>query len=124
MTWEPPDHWATIVLSISCGFVSGILVPAGEVALRRGSGTGCSTRLSCPAHSDNPKLGSIDRASVQFGCHWEFLRRALDLSARWSRYLTAEQVEDPGIRMARILTPETHRPPGLKAEGTQGVYKR
>ena len=54
----------------------------------------------------------------------EFLRRALDLSARWSRYLTAEQVEDPGIRMARILTPETHRPPGLKAEGTQGVYKR
>ena len=36
MTWDPPDLWATIMLSIPGGVVAGILVLAGEVALRRG----------------------------------------------------------------------------------------
>ena len=113
MTWDPPDLWATIILSIPGGVVAGILVLAGEVALRRGYeriqyrkairaigqffGRWESTindAMDVPAYPDNPNLGPISRASVQFALHGDFLRRAPNLIARWSRYLTAEQLEE------------------------------
>ena len=114
MTWDPPDLWATIMLSIPGGVVAGILVLAGEVALRRGYervqqrkafraigqffGRWESTindAMDIPAHPDNPpNLGPISRASVQFAFHGDFLRRAPNLIARWSKYLTAEQMEE------------------------------
>ena len=50
--------------------------------------------MDIPAHPDNPNLGPIGRASVQFAYHGDFLRRGPNLIARWSRYLTAELVEE------------------------------
>ena len=47
-----------------------------------------------PYHPSNPSGSPIDRAVVQFAYHGDFLRRAPNLIARWSRYLTAEQVEE------------------------------
>ena len=47
-----------------------------------------------PYHPSNPSGGPIERAVVQFAYHGDFLRRAPNLIARWSRYLTAEQVEE------------------------------
>ena len=103
MTWDPPDLWATIMLSIPGGVVAGILVLAGEVALRRGYervqqrkafraigqffGRWESTindAMDIPAHPGNPpNLGPISRASVQFALHGDFLRRAPNLIARY-----------------------------------------
>ena len=96
MTWDPPDLWATIILSIPGGVVAGILVLAGEVALRRGYeriqyrkairaigqffGRWESTindAMDVPAYPDNPNLGPISRASVQFALHGDFLRTCL-----------------------------------------------
>ena len=113
MTWDPPNVWATIILSILGGVIAGIIVLAGEVALRRGY-EGVQRRkairaigqffgrweseindaMDIPAHEDNPNLGPISKASVQFAFHGDFLRRAPNLIARWSRYLTANQVEE------------------------------
>ena len=50
--------------------------------------------MDIPAHENNPNLGPISKASVQFALHGDFLRRAPNLIARWSRYLTANQVEE------------------------------
>ena len=110
MTWEPPGLWATIIFPILGGVVAGILVLAGEVALRRGYervqrrkairaigqffGNWESMINDALDIPDNPNFGPIDRASVQFAYHGEFLRRAPNLIARWSRYLTTEQVEE------------------------------
>ncbi|MYC38095.1 MAG: hypothetical protein F4X66_14445 [Chloroflexi bacterium] len=113
MTWDPPDLWATIILSIPGGIVAGVLVLLGEVALRRGHErvqrgkaekaigrffaeweSTINDTEEIPYHPSNPTGGPIDRAVVQFAYHGDFLRRAPNLIARWSRYLTAEQVEE------------------------------
>ena len=113
MTWDPPGLWASIVLSVSGGVVAGVLVLLGEVVLRRGyervqRGKACKAITQffvswestindaedIPYHPSNPSGGPIDRAVVQFAYHGDFLRRTPNLIARWSRYLTAEQVEE------------------------------
>ena len=113
MVWDPPGLWASVILSISGGIVAGVLVLLGEVALRRGHelvqrrkaekaigrffGEWESTindTKEIPYHPSNPSSGPIDRAVVQLAYHEDFLRRAPNLIARWSRYLTAEQAQE------------------------------
>ena len=36
MTWDPPGLWASVILSVAGGVVAGLIVLAGEVAIRRG----------------------------------------------------------------------------------------
>ena len=113
MTWDPLSLWATIILSILGGVIAGIIVLAGEIALRAGY-EGVQRRrairyigqffarwestindsMGFPAPEAIPNIELISKANVQFARHEDFLRKAPNLIARWSRYLTANQVEE------------------------------
>ena len=110
MIWEPPGLWASVILSVSGGVVAGVLVLLGEIAMRSGHDrrqrrkaekaiglffkeweTEINNAVDIPS---NPNFGAVPKAAVQFAMHGDFLRRAPNLMARWSRYITAEQVEE------------------------------
>ena len=109
MTWDPPGLWASVILSVSGGIFAGVLVLLGEIAIRWELGRRQSSKAqraigvffrewekAINGAADippNPNFGAVPKAAVQFALHEDFLRRATNLIARWSRYLTAEQVE-------------------------------
>ena len=110
MTWDPPGLWASIILSISGGILAGVLVLVGEIVFRRGRDhrqrrkaeraigvffreweTAINSAVGVPP---NPNFGAVPKAAVQFAQHEYFIRMAPNLIARWSKYLTTEQVEE------------------------------
>ena len=113
MTWDPPGLWASVILSISGGIVAGALVLAGEILIRRGYERAQRAKAAktigrflseweraiydaahLPADPNNPDIDPISRPDVQFAEQRLYLLRAQNTIARWSRYLTAEQVEE------------------------------
>ena len=114
MTWDPPGLWASGIISIMGGFAAGALVLAGEVLIRRGyervqrgkaeRAIGIFFRewetainnvpIDIPSDPNNPNLGPIARPEAQFAQHRLALLMAQNIVARWSRYLTAEQVQN------------------------------
>ena len=110
MTWDPLDPWTTITLSILGGVIAGVILLAGEVAFRKAY-EGVQRRKAIMAIGQffarwestindamgfpGPEsIGFISKESIQFARHKDFLRRAPNLIDRWSRYLTANQVEE------------------------------
>ena len=110
MTWDPPGLWASLILSISGGVVAGLIVLAGEVAIRwdhnrrqRQKGIRAIAQLfkewettingAAPIAAQG-NVPSVPKANVQFAFHEHYLRRAPNLIARWSRFLSADQVRE------------------------------
>ena len=103
MTWDPPGLWASVILSIAGGIVAGALVLAGEILIRRRyervqrgkaeSAIGIFFREWENA-INNPDRGPIARPEAQFALHRLHLLMAQNIVARWSKYLTAEQVQN------------------------------
>ena len=138
MTWDPPGLWASLILSVLGGLAAGVLVLAGEVTIRRGIDRRQRRKAEraisrffgewqrtiydaadMPADPNNPDLGPISRPEVQFAEHRLLLLKAQNIIARWSRYLTAEQVEEvsnlvqleelaTGARRNEVEAPEQH----------------
>ena len=110
MIWEPPGLWASVIISILGGMAAGVLVLIGEILYRlrrdrreRRKAEGAigiffrewETAINnVPVDPDRPDYFSYGKDYQQAGIHYDFLRRAPNLIARWSRDLTAAQVEE------------------------------
>ena len=110
MTWNPPDLGATIILSIPGGVVAGFIVVLVGVAIRYID----DHRQHRKAHKaiglffkkweesiSNSFAGHksesgphIDGMSLHSIVHTNFLGKSQNLISRWSRDLTAQQVEE------------------------------
>ena len=138
MAWDPPGLWASIIISILGGLAAGALVLVGEIGVRRGIDRRQRQKAErtigqffrewerviydaahIPADPNNPNLVPISRPDVQLAEHQLLLIRAQNIIARWSRYLTAEQVEElsnlvqleelaTGARLNEVEAPEQH----------------
>ena len=110
MTWDPPGLLASILISILGGIAAGVLVLVVEIVIRRGYDRRQrrkAERAICQFFREwettineaagipsGPGTLPVPKENVQFGKHGDFIRRAANLTARWSRYLAEEQVED------------------------------
>ena len=110
MNWDPPDVWATIILSIPGGIVAGVLVILFELGIRRNielrqrrKATNAvsdyfkvweSQIKNIEAITDTPNGIPIKKEQVQLPIHQDFIRKAHNLIQRWSRQLDDEQIQE------------------------------
>ena len=110
MTWDPPGLWASLILSIFGGILAGALILVGEFLARREFNFRQQSKAAkavglffgewekavnnAPAIPAQGGAPAAPVHAVQFAFHKNYLGRAPNHIARWSRHLTAEQLEE------------------------------
>ena len=98
MTWDPTGLWASLILSVLGGVVAGVMVLVGEILFRLKMDRRQRAKAKEAigwffAEWEQTINAAGGRPDVQFAQHRLSLLMAQNIVARWSRYLTAEQVQ-------------------------------
>lgn len=137
MVWNPPDAYASFLLSVGGGVLAGLAVVAVELVWRFGLAwwqrkkalQALGTLLGEWEESINsatgfayPQLGrTASKEDVQFAKHKSYLWTAPIVMSRWARHIPEKYIED----LSRLVTNHQNAvvailPPGRVM--SQGIY--